>query len=45
MSEEGRAITTHLCVVTDTYAPEINGVALTLARLINGAAPAMRMRS
>ena len=27
VSEEGRAITTHLCVVTDTYPPEINGVA------------------
>jgi glycosyltransferase involved in cell wall biosynthesis len=26
----------HLCVVTDTYPPEINGVALTLARLVDG---------
>jgi glycosyltransferase involved in cell wall biosynthesis len=25
-----------LCVVTDTYPPEINGVALTLARLVDG---------
>ncbi|WP_256872799.1 glycosyltransferase family 4 protein [Candidatus Entotheonella palauensis] len=26
----------HLCVVTETYAPEVNGVALTLARLVRG---------
>jgi glycosyltransferase involved in cell wall biosynthesis len=26
----------HICVVTETYAPEINGVALTLARLVEG---------
>ncbi len=26
----------HLCVVTETYPPEVNGVALTLARLLNG---------
>src|SRR5262245_58024348 len=26
----------HICLVTDTYPPEVNGVALTLARLVNG---------
>ena len=26
----------HFCIVTETYAPEINGVALTLERLANG---------
>jgi hypothetical protein len=26
----------HICVVTDTYPPEINGVALTLAHLVEG---------
>ena len=26
----------HICVVTDTYPPEVNGVALTLARLVDG---------
>src|SRR5271163_1264406 len=26
----------HICVVTETYSPEINGVALTLAHLVNG---------
>src|SRR5262245_14218682 len=26
----------HICVVTETYAPEINGVALTLGRLVEG---------
>ena len=26
----------HICVVTETYAPEINGVALTLGHLVNG---------
>jgi glycosyltransferase involved in cell wall biosynthesis len=26
----------HLCVVTETYPPEINGVAVTLARLVDG---------
>src|SRR5262245_63032982 len=26
----------HVCLVTETYAPEINGVALTLARLAAG---------
>ena len=26
----------HICVVTETYPPEVNGVALTLARLLNG---------
>ncbi len=26
----------HICVVTETYPPEINGVALTLARLVDG---------
>ena len=25
-----------ICVVTDTYPPEVNGVALTLARLVDG---------
>jgi glycosyltransferase involved in cell wall biosynthesis len=26
----------HICVVTETYPPEINGVAITLSRLVNG---------
>jgi hypothetical protein len=26
----------HVCVVTETYPPEINGVALTLGRLVEG---------
>ena len=26
----------HICIVTETYPPEINGVALTLARLVEG---------
>ncbi len=26
----------HICVVTETYAPEVNGVAMTLARLVTG---------
>lgn len=26
----------HICVVTETYHPEVNGVALTLARLVEG---------
>ncbi len=30
----------HVCVVTETYPPEVNGVALTLARLVEGCAPA-----
>jgi glycosyltransferase involved in cell wall biosynthesis len=29
----GRA---HICIVTETYPPEINGVALTLSRLVSG---------
>jgi hypothetical protein len=28
----------HICFVTETYPPEINGVALTLARLVKGLA-------
>ncbi len=28
----------HICVVTETYAPEVNGVALTLAHLVKGLA-------
>jgi len=30
------ALRRHFCIVTETFAPEINGVALTLARLIAG---------
>jgi glycosyltransferase involved in cell wall biosynthesis len=26
----------HICIVTDTYPPEVNGVALTLAHLVSG---------
>ena len=33
-----RANRRHICFVTETYPPEINGVALTLARLMNGLA-------
>jgi glycosyltransferase involved in cell wall biosynthesis len=32
----GRNGTHHVCVVTETYPPEINGVALTVARLVDG---------
>ena len=32
----GEAGKSHICVVTETYPPEINGVALTLARLLDG---------
>lgn len=32
----GEAGKPHLCVVTETYPPEVNGVALTLARLLDG---------
>jgi hypothetical protein len=28
----------HLVLVTETYAPEINGVAMTLGRLVDGLA-------
>jgi len=36
--QANRANHQHICFVTETYPPEINGVALTLARLINGLA-------
>jgi glycosyltransferase involved in cell wall biosynthesis len=36
MPASGRAATRHLCVVTETYPPEINGVASTLHRLVTG---------
>src|ERR687896_2490529 len=26
----------HICIVTETYPPEVNGVALTLKRLVEG---------
>jgi hypothetical protein len=26
----------HICIVTETYPPEVNGVAMTLAHLIKG---------
>ena len=26
----------HICIVTETYPPEVNGVAMTLARLVEG---------
>lgn len=26
----------HICIVTETYTPEVNGVAMTLARLVDG---------
>src|SRR5262245_7410024 len=26
----------HICVITETYPPEVNGVAFTLARLVEG---------
>lgn len=32
----GEAGKSHICVVTETYPPEVNGVALTLARLLSG---------
>lgn len=33
-----RALILHLALVTETYAPEINGVAMTLGRLVDGLA-------
>src|SRR5262245_5739499 len=33
---EGEPAPLRICVVTETYAPEINGVAMTLARLVDG---------
>lgn len=35
-SRRASSIPQHICVVTETYCPEINGVALTLARLVSG---------
>ena len=26
----------HICIVTETYPPEVNGVAMTLVRLVEG---------
>ena len=34
--QHSSALRRHFCIVTETYAPEINGVALTLERLANG---------
>jgi hypothetical protein len=31
-----QSVQRHICFVTETYPPEINGVALTLARLVKG---------
>lgn len=36
MSEQATTPRHHVCIVTETYPPEINGVALTLARLASG---------
>jgi glycosyltransferase involved in cell wall biosynthesis len=38
ISESGHATSTsrHICIVTETYPPEVNGVALTLAHLVKG---------
>lgn len=35
-SRRASSIPQRICVVTETYCPEINGVALTLAHLVNG---------
>jgi len=35
-SHESESNRRHICIVTETYPPEINGVALTLAHLVNG---------
>ena len=35
-AREETAIATRVCVVTETYPPEINGVAMTLSRLVDG---------
>jgi glycosyltransferase involved in cell wall biosynthesis len=35
-SQQNPAKQKHICIVTETYPPEINGVALTLARLVEG---------
>ncbi len=29
----------HICIVTETYPPEVNGVAMTLARRVEGLHP------
>jgi hypothetical protein len=36
VQHNGRMERRHLCVVTETYPPEINGVATTLAQLVSG---------
>lgn len=36
MCHHGPARLQHICVVSETYPPELNGVALTLARLVEG---------
>ena len=35
-SEHERVHQRHICVVTETYPPEVNGVASTLAHLVDG---------
>lgn len=35
-SQQSASTPRHICVVSETYPPEINGVALTLARLVKG---------
>ena len=35
-SQQNTSKPKHICIVTETYPPEINGVALTLARLVDG---------
>ena len=35
-SQPNVSLLRHICFVTETYAPEVNGVALTLARLVKG---------
>ncbi|MGH9962362.1 MAG: hypothetical protein ACREBC_35470, partial [Pyrinomonadaceae bacterium] len=36
VGSDHHALQHHICVVTDTYPPEVNGVALTLAHLVDG---------
>ena len=35
-SQQTASTQRHICVVTETYPPEVNGVALTLAQLVKG---------
>ena len=36
MGRDNGVVASHVCIVTETYPPEINGVALTLTQLVSG---------